>query len=281
MNFCGNASFWLQSVRSQLIGVTWNDLCDTVCAKFTRDRHQHLIRQYIHVRQTGSVTDYVEKFDSLMHQMLAYDCELKPVYFVTKFVEGLKDAIRTVIMVQRPKDLDTACSLALLQEEAMAGSGRTYVFRSEAASSTRPSYKSVAPLPLSVPPVKSTLMEEKKSPDSSRPIARDDRVSALRSYRRSKGLCFTCGERWSRDHKCAQTIQLHVMEELLEALDSNDDPNGEDIIAEAEGNLMAISNQAVAGVESPKSIRVRGWIQGVELLMLVDSGSTHSFLDNK
>lgn len=48
---------------------------------------------------------------------------------------------------------------------------------------------------------------------------------------------------------------------------------------EEEVKLMAISQQALNGTESNRSIRLRGWIQGFELLMLVDSGSTHSFID--
>lgn len=43
---------------------------------------------------------------------------------------------------------------------------------------------------------------------------------------------------------------------------------------------MAISQQALSGTESPISFRLRGWVQGVEVLMLVDSGSSHSFIDN-
>lgn len=55
LNFVGNAAFWLQSVINQLIGVTWFDLCERVCARFTRDRHEALIRQWVHIRQTRSV----------------------------------------------------------------------------------------------------------------------------------------------------------------------------------------------------------------------------------
>lgn len=42
---------------------------------------------------------------------------------------------------------------------------------------------------------------------------------------------------------------------------------------------MSISQQAVWGTESSRSIRLIGWVQGTELLMLIDSGSTHSFMD--
>ncbi|KAG8069366.1 hypothetical protein GUJ93_ZPchr0005g14322 [Zizania palustris] len=134
MNFTGNAVFWLQSVRSQLVGISWEVLCEKVCAHFTRDKKESLIRQWYVVRQEGTVAAYVEKFDSLMHQLLAYDNALTPLYFVTRFVEGLKEEIRSAVMMQRPRDLDAACALSFLQEEVLEGSHkkdtpRTYISR--------------------------------------------------------------------------------------------------------------------------------------------------------
>ena len=49
------------------------------------------------------------------------------------------------------------------------------------------------------------------------------KVKALRDYRRARGLCFKCGERWEHDHVCPTSVQLHVVEELLE-LFSLDEP---------------------------------------------------------
>jgi hypothetical protein len=34
-----------------------------------------------------------------------------------RFINGLKPEIRSVVLMQRPKNLNTACTLALLQEE--------------------------------------------------------------------------------------------------------------------------------------------------------------------
>jgi hypothetical protein len=28
------------------------------------------------------------------------------------------------------------------------------------------------------------------------------------------GLCFKCNEKWDKDHKCASTVQLHLVQEL-------------------------------------------------------------------
>ena len=38
-------------------------------------------------------------------------------YFVTHFVAGLKEEIRSMICLHRTKHVDTACALALIQEE--------------------------------------------------------------------------------------------------------------------------------------------------------------------
>jgi hypothetical protein len=40
------------------------------------------------------------------------------LYYATQFVDGLKEEIRSMVMIQRPSDLDAACALALVQEEA-------------------------------------------------------------------------------------------------------------------------------------------------------------------
>jgi hypothetical protein len=38
---------------------------------------------------------------------------------------------------------------------------------------------------------------------------------ALRALRRAKGLCIRYGAKWSRDHKCSEVVQLHLVQELL------------------------------------------------------------------
>lgn len=141
LNFVGNAAYWLQSVRNQLIGVTWFDLCDRVCALFTKDRQETLVRQWFHIRQTGSVSEYVEKFDCLMHQLLAYEQIVPPVYFVQKFIDGLKDEVRRVVIVQRPQDMDAASSIALLQEEAIEGVKFGMVRKSEGGTYVKSLHK--------------------------------------------------------------------------------------------------------------------------------------------
>ena len=48
----------------------------------------------------------------------------------------------------------------------------------------------------------------------------DDKWIALRNFRRAKGLCYTCGERWAKEHRCQGTVQLHIVQEMVELLQS-------------------------------------------------------------
>lgn len=260
LNFVGNAAFWLQSVRNQLIGVTWYDLCERVCARFTRDRQQALIRQWLRVQQTTSVAEYVEKFDSIMHQLNAYENSAPIEYFVTKFIDGLKEEVRSVILVQRPQGLDTACSLAMLQEEALEGLKAGSYKKSEQMGN----YIKSVPRSTSQTTLFSPSPQKVNSSAALEATrAKEDKVASLKAYRKSKGLCFICGERWGRDHKCANAVQLHVVQELMEAMNIDNEASPEvETPVEEEVSLLAISQQALNGTESSKSIRLRGWIQG-------------------
>jgi hypothetical protein len=65
------------------------------------------------------VQEYIDQFSELIDQLIAYDHSASNNrYYTTHFVDGLKDDIKSVVLVQCTGNLDTACFLALLQEEA-------------------------------------------------------------------------------------------------------------------------------------------------------------------
>lgn len=118
LHFTGPAGIWLQSVQKKITELDWEAFCTLLCTRFGRDRHQLLIRQFYALKQIGSVADYIEQFDTLMNHLISYSDAIHPLYFLTRFIEGLRKDIRAVVMVQRPVDLDSACALAILQEVA-------------------------------------------------------------------------------------------------------------------------------------------------------------------
>jgi hypothetical protein len=83
----------------------------------------------------------------------------------------------------------------------------------------------------------------------------------------------------------AQTlVQLYVVQELFSVLDAIGESSfseSAELITSEEQVVMAVSVQAIQGAEHVSSMRILGYIQGKEVLILVDSGSTASFLSSK
>jgi hypothetical protein len=81
------------------------------------------------------------------------------MYYAMRFIDGLRDGIKSMVMIQCPTTLDSACALALVQEEAL-DTGKKEVRRYEPFSHWQV-HKSAYPLPvppkLDKPPVSSTV----------------------------------------------------------------------------------------------------------------------------
>jgi hypothetical protein len=86
---------------------------------FEQDQHEALIRKLSHIHQITSVTAYVDQFFALVDQVTAYEYEANLLYYSTHFVDGLREDIKAMVMIQRPSTFDAACALALVQEEVV------------------------------------------------------------------------------------------------------------------------------------------------------------------
>jgi hypothetical protein len=126
MHFKGTAARWIESLE-QPDKIPWPDFCKLLHDRFGHDQRDWLSRQMFHIHQTSTVLDYGERFSTLFDQLKAYQPNPDFHYYTTCFVDGLRHDIRMVVALQHPSDLDTAYSLALLQEE-MADSSKKSEF---------------------------------------------------------------------------------------------------------------------------------------------------------
>jgi hypothetical protein len=94
--------------------MTWVEFTSSACLKFDRDEHDHILRHFFHIKQSTTVSDYIESFSEIVHLILIHDPTMPASVITNRFIDGLKKEIRAVIMLHRPQDLDTAGSLALL-----------------------------------------------------------------------------------------------------------------------------------------------------------------------
>jgi hypothetical protein len=85
------------------------------------------------------------------------------------------------------------------------------------------------------PPAKwiSKTVADRKLNEQSRGLSEDKKTS-LRNYRRAKGLCFTCGEKWSKEHQCKNAIQLHVVQEMIDFMQSMSETADSEAVDDAE-----------------------------------------------
>jgi len=165
------------------------------------------------------VSEYIEQFVALVDQLKAYAKHPDPLYYTQRFIDGLKDEIKVVILVKRPCTLDTACVLAQLQEEAVAASKRPFR-RVDSGPTARPPWPGALPLP--APPPKPATGDVKRLTDTPHSAAAE-KFQALRALRRVRGLCIRCGDKWSHDHKCSESVQLHLVQEILDMFPPEDD----------------------------------------------------------
>jgi len=106
-----------QSVEDKLRSAEWSDFSKFLLDRFGRKQKELLIRQLFHIRQSGSVADYVSQFSELLDQLVAYGHVTEPIYYAMRFLDGLRSDIKSAVSLHRPTTFDTAASLALLQED--------------------------------------------------------------------------------------------------------------------------------------------------------------------
>lgn len=209
--------------------------------------------------------------------MLLYNPAMDEGFFVDEFLEGLREEIRA-IHLHRPSNLDAASLLALLQEEELDNMQRKY--------SSRLNYKepqrygsNFSSTPDKI--TKDTASTGKADDDTRTEHTKwEDKLDTLKSYRRSKGLCFTCGEKWNRTHKCPAHVPLHVIEELLELLPITNSKSdlGSDTEDDADEVLLISSVSPPNKATKKATIRLHGVVGKRQIRILVDSGSVSSFI---
>jgi hypothetical protein len=255
--FEGPAARWLQAVERRVYKSSWHEFCVMFLERFGRDEHDLLIRRMLHIKQTGSVTEYISQFAELIDQLTAYESPADPRHYTMKFIDGLSLAIRSSVFLQRPKDLDTACTLAALHEEVLESSQVKDNKKSGISSST---HRSFYPLPAPPPRDKAKVplsQAEVISPAATKVQSPQDKLIALKAYRKAMGQCYKCGEKWTKTHICSNTVQLHVVQEMWELFQLHSDLPAETPEVEL---YVVVSGEAITGKLSVKTLKLQGLV---------------------
>jgi hypothetical protein len=116
-----------------------------------------------------------------------------------------------------------------------------------------------------------------------------NRERQLRDYRRANNLCFRCGDKFGRDHQCKKPLQLLTIqigehgeiftEDTVQALEFLDEPAVQQQPVPQPECLLMFSQHAEAGSEGVATMKFRTLVGNKVCLILVDSGSSTSFVN--
>ena len=234
--------------------------------------------------QRGSVSTYLSEFEELANRVVG----LPQAFLLTCFVAGLSPEIRREVQILQPLTLAQAAGLACIQEEKFLEQrhashphpSSTTTPHTLPLSSTFPRTLTTAPQPLST--ISTTLpspfpLPIRPPPPSTKRLSPEEIAS-----RREKGLCFTCDEKYHRGHRCASRVFLFVAEEddpplyLIEPLDLIPDPPDTH-----DPSPTQISLNSLEGHIAPETLHLVGTIDNHQVVLLIDGGSTHNFIQEQ
>lgn len=102
------------------------------------------------------------------------------------------------------------------------------------------------------------------------------KAKQLKEYRRANGLCFRCGDKYLPNHEYQITPQGQIKAIQVQEILSDDVLDAKE---EAEEE-MHLSVNAIVGSEQTTTIRLRALVGNQIMLMLIDFGSSHSFVNS-
>uniref|UniRef100_A0A8R7Q9C6 Reverse transcriptase domain-containing protein n=1 Tax=Triticum urartu TaxID=4572 RepID=A0A8R7Q9C6_TRIUA len=226
--------------------------------EFDLNVHRTKMRALLLLKQSGSVAEYKREFTQLVYQLLLYEPTVSDTFLVTRFILGLKEELRAAVDMQIPANVSEAVSYALIQEEIVqrARSNRSVGNRH---AFFKPDTR------LNTPPAGELW-----------------KARQLKEYRRTNGLCFSCGEKYTPGHICVKPPTPTAVMAMTSAAEAILSDEILDVVEEQETALqeMHLSVNALSGADHPRTIRLRALIGNQVVLILLDSGSTHSFMDS-
>jgi hypothetical protein len=278
----GEALTWYQWMHSNGSLHSWQAFLHALELRFAPSQYEDPKGALCKLCQTSSVREYHKAFEALANRIT----ELPPQFYLSCFISGLRADIRREVLTFQPASLSQAMSLAKLQEEKLNDKTNLPPYRRpEPSTSThrpqpRPAFTTNPPPP---PP---TNTNTRPPQTRTTPIKR--LTPAELQDCRERGLCYNCDERFQPGHRCRHLFYILVahpempdptLETLTqELLNFPTDPEPTTQITEPSPH---ISLHALMGHPIPQTIRLLGHIDSHPLTILIDSGSTHNFIQDR
>ncbi|GJV70189.1 putative mitochondrial protein [Tanacetum coccineum] len=205
------------------------------------------------LKQTGSVQTYQEAFEALLNRV-----DLPELVAVSMFMGGLKPEVGTPMRMFQATTLSETYGLARMQEATntiLKPRYNTPLLPTPKQSITTYASKAVTT------PVKSNLVGQISVYVTRNGVHKPYRLTQRElEEKRAKGQCFYCDQKYAPD---------------------GDGETYEDCVGDMVGvtDSPQITLNALSGLNSNQTMRIRGRIGKQVVHILIDCGSTHNFLD--
>ncbi|CAH9112200.1 unnamed protein product [Cuscuta europaea] len=264
---------WMNGEESILY---WEELVKLLQENFGLAEFQNPDEYLCNIRQSGSIQEYRQEFSRRVSRV--HDWPEHCLLGV--FINGLKEDLKADVRIHKPRTVYQAMSLAL-QFESKLGPNKG-LSKPPYLSNNRPGQST--PLTQHRDTKAATLSPQGGYTTTAGHSATAASVTANRSWeserqlRRDKGLCFRCNEKFGPGHRCKTPTFS-----LLELTDSREEVKQEEVGSELSGeenlhDMAEISFHAILGKSTGATMKLRGSLLNRQVLILIDSGSTHNFI---
>ncbi|KAL0548958.1 hypothetical protein IC582_013436 [Cucumis melo] len=294
--FDGPAPNWYRAQEEREKFVSWTNLKERLLIRFQSTKEGTVFGRFLRIQQETTVEEYRNLFDKLVAPL----SDLEDRVVEETFMTGLFPWIRAEVILCRPKGLAGMMRTAQLVEdrEILRNAANLSGYaggKSSTPTSTGTKYhyyqqnkenKTNTPFPIRTITRKSPNSGETRKEGTSKRLP-----DAEFQLRREKGLCFKCNEKYSADHKCKMREQRELRmfvvsgnNEELEIVEETEADTAELRTVEVQPQTTAcveLSINSVVGLNDPGTMKVRGTLQGKEVVILIDCGATHNFVSEK
>ena len=197
VSLAGYVLSWFHSEMYRRAFRSWMGFKETLMARFSKEKLRDPSQPFFAVTQTGSVAQYIQAFEDLSTQVTGLtDRQLEGI-----FMNGLKAEMREVVNMCKPVDLDEMISTAYQMEDSVlyrvvcrerqqeAKAGQKGTFTKSFTSSKNSSGWTPKP-------------QQAKQGETSNQRPQLRSTGEQIAEKKKLGLCFTCDEKWSRQHWC-------------------------------------------------------------------------------
>ncbi|CAL8997482.1 unnamed protein product [Prunus brigantina] len=226
----------------------WEDFTKALCQEFGFSDLEDYAESLLKLKQTGSLRDYISEF----RRLASSTRDMNPSILRSCFIGGLKKELRYDVKLLRPILVQDACALALQLNAKFLDLKPTVPFRHT--------------LPISI---------HSFQPKVELPVKKLTPYEI--QFHRQRNLCFHCDEKYTRGHVCSKKQLLLINVDF-------DTPALEDVDEEVDQQLHQVEVIACAlfGTLAPRSIKavkVQGFIKHCPVIILLDYGNSHNFID--